>query len=99
MSLLLETLRAVEAGAIICAPRLEGRWHPLCAAYAQAALAPLQSRLDAGKLGMQRFLDDVATPLEDEALRALGDPEQILLNVNTPEDLARAQDLLSLTTD
>jgi len=93
-SLLLEALRAIDTGAVICAPRLEGRWHPLCAAYSQAALAPLQSRLDAGKFKMQQFLDELATPLENDALRTLGDPEEMLLNVNTPADLELARDLL-----
>ena len=93
--LLLATLAVVDQGAIICAPRWEGRWHPLCATYSQAALDPLRQRLDCGVFDLYGLLDEIATPLETNALREVGEPTEILLNINTPEDLEVAEKLLS----
>ncbi len=94
-ALLLATLDVVGQGAPICAPRSEQRWHPLCATYSQAALAPLQERLDRGAFDLHGLLDEIATPLEAAALQGFGDPAQTLLNINTPEDLERAERLLA----
>ena len=92
--LLREALAMVAAGALIAAPRVKNRWHPLCAAYASAVLEPLRTRLDAGDLGMQALAGELATPIENDALAAFGNPDEILLNLNTPGDLARAEQLL-----
>lgn len=94
-ALLLATLAAVDQGAPICAPRWEHRWHPLCAAYSATALIPLQERLDRGALDLQGLLDEIGTPLEGSELDKFGDPTEMLLNINTPEDLARAEKLLT----
>ncbi len=94
-ALLLATLQGVDQGAAICAPRWEQRWHPLCGAYSQAALQPLRERLDRGVFDLHGLLDEIATPLEGEALRDFGKPAEMLLNINTPEDLARAEELLT----
>tara|TARA_B100000315_G_scaffold106035_1_gene97213 strand:+ start:4037 stop:4660 length:624 start_codon:yes stop_codon:yes gene_type:complete len=93
--LLLETLAVVDQGAIICAPRWEGRWHPLCATYSQAALGPLRQRLDRGVFDLYGLLDEIATPLETDVLQEVGKPTEILLNINTPKDLSLAKKLLS----
>ena len=93
--LLLATLAVVDQGAIICAPRWEGRWHPLCATYSQAALGPLRQRLDRGVFDLYGLLDEIATPLGTNALRKVGEPTEILLNINTPKDLEVAEKLLS----
>ena len=94
-ALLLATLAVVDQGAPICAPRWEQRWHPLCATYSQAALNPLRERLDRDVFDLHGLLDEIATPLEAEALREFGEPAEVLLNINTPEDLRRADRLLS----
>ena len=92
--LLRSALESVARGASIVAPRWQDRWHPLCAAYAPGMLEPLQARLDAGDLDLQGFLDEWAIPIGGKELRAFGDPDQFLLNVNTPEDLRQAEKLL-----
>ena len=94
-ALLLATLQVVDQGAAICAPRWEQRWHPLCATYSQAALKPLQERLDRGALDLHGLLDEIGTPIEGSELDEFGDPTEMLLNINTPEDLARAEKLLA----
>ena len=97
-ALLLATLDVVDQGAPICAPRWEQRWHPLCATYSQATLTPLRERLDRGALDLHGLLDEIATPLEGEALRDFGKPAEMLLNINTPEDLSRAEKLLAASS-
>jgi molybdopterin-guanine dinucleotide biosynthesis protein A len=93
--LLIDALDRVRAGAAIAAPRWADRWHPLCAAYGPAALPPLQVRLNAGDRDLQGLLDELAVAIEDDALRAHGDPARTLLNVNTPADLETAAALLA----
>lgn len=76
-------------------PRHGGRWHPLAAAYSPRILPRLRARLDAGEGSLQALLDAaVVAPLQGDELARLGDPERLLLNVNTPADLERARQLL-----
>lgn len=65
---------------------------PLCAWYAPACLAPIAAALDAGDRRVVAFHDAVRTvrlPLEEVAL--FGDPALMFSNVNTPDDLERAE--------
>ena len=92
--LLRAALAMVDAGALIAAPRAMGRWHPLCAAYAPGVLEPLRARLDAEVFGMQAMAEELATPIENDALAAFGSPDHMLLNLNTPDDVGRAEQIL-----
>lgn len=94
-SLLQATVTVVGDGALIAAPRTAGRWHPLCGTYAAAVLDALAERLDRGSYGMQALADEYAVPIEGPELSALGDPGDMLFNVNTPADLARVEELFS----
>ena len=71
--------------------------HPLCAAYSRdGVLPPLRSALDGGvraARGFLRALDGVVFVPEAE-LRGLGDPDLLLMNVNSPENLAQARGLV-----
>lgn len=85
---------ALEPGVEAAVPRHGGRWHPLAAAWAPDALAALTAWLDAGRRDLQGFLDSrssAVAALEGARLRALGDPERMLMNVNTPDDLEAAR--------
>ena len=65
---------------------------PLCAWYTQACLAPISAALDAGDRRVVAFHDAVRTlrlPLATVA--AFGDPAVMFSNVNTPEELERAE--------
>ncbi|MGD8328634.1 MAG: molybdenum cofactor guanylyltransferase [Acidobacteriota bacterium] len=93
-TLLEEALHRVERGAEICAPHWRGRWHPLCAVYSPDALPRIARRLDADKHGLQGLLQQLGTALPDDLLQTLGDPDRLLLNINTPEDLQRARSIL-----
>lgn len=87
---LLECLR--EDNVRVAVPRYGGRLHPLCAAYERAVLADLSFSLNIGVRAMHDFLESIkgVRRVEDE-LGGFGDPEVFLMNVNSPEDLARAR--------
>ncbi len=68
---------------------------PMCGVYAPTCAAAIRASLKAGRLAANAFYDDVRTKtLPLDAVRAFGDPERLFFNVNTPADLARAQQLL-----
>lgn len=67
---------------------------PLCAAYAPACADAIAASLDAGDLraiGFHRSIRVGRLPLE--AVRRLGDPARLFFNVNTADDLAKADAL------
>jgi molybdopterin-guanine dinucleotide biosynthesis protein A len=88
---LLERLERLSASAVV--PRYRGETHPLCAAYDREVLPHLRSALDGGVRSAREFLAvlDVVEYVEGE-LRRLGNPDLLLMNVNTPEDLERARE-------
>jgi len=80
-------------------PRHAGRWHALAAAYSPALLPALTDWLDAGHRDLQRLLDRTATyAIEGTELSAAGEPEEMLANVNSPEDLEAARQRLTRRT-
>jgi molybdopterin-guanine dinucleotide biosynthesis protein A len=77
-------------------PESDGRRgvEPLCAAYGPACAVAIAASLDAGDLraiGFHRAVRVGRLPLE--AVRRLGDPARLFFNINTPDDLARADAL------
>jgi molybdopterin-guanine dinucleotide biosynthesis protein A len=75
-------------------PESDGRRgvEPLCAVYGPACRTAIERRLDAGDLKAIAFHDDVRVgilPLLE--VRRFGDPGELFFNVNTPEDLDRAE--------
>ena len=89
-SALLAALAAAPGDAVI--PIRGGRLEPLCALYRPPALAALAAQVERGVDAVHRLteVDSLDLILLDEAaLAPFGDPDEIFLNVNTPEDLAR----------
>jgi molybdopterin-guanine dinucleotide biosynthesis protein A len=85
-----------ERGSPAAVPDDGRRTHPLCAAYSRGVLPSLRSALDGGVRAAREFLgglDGVAYVPAAE-LRSLGDPDLLLMNVNSPEDLARARSVV-----
>ena len=67
---------------------------PLCAAYGPACEPAIASALEAGDLRAIGFHGAVRVGrLPLEAVRRLGDPSRLFFNVNTADDLARADAL------
>ncbi len=91
-------LGVVRVRGSLAAVPVDGRGtHPLCAAYSRdGVLPPLRTALEGGVRAAREFvrsLDGVFYVPEAE-LRSLGDPDLLLMNVNSPEDLARARGLV-----
>jgi molybdopterin-guanine dinucleotide biosynthesis protein A len=75
-------------------PESDGRRgvEPLCAVYGPACRAAIERRLHAGDLRAIAFHDDVRVGiLSLEQVRRYGDPAELFFNVNTPDDLKRAE--------
>ncbi len=67
---------------------------PLHALYSKACLEPMRRRLEAGRLKITGFFEDVRVRYVDEPTLRQLDPEGLsFFNINTPEDLQRAVDL------
>lgn len=69
----------------VVVPRTERGYHPLCAVYTHACLAPAARRLADGQLRMDGLFEDVRIHVVTaDALAAFGDPGHLLANLNTP---------------
>ena len=72
-------------------PRWQRGFEPLAALYGPAALAALARRVERGLLALHRLAEEplAVRVLEGEELARFGDPQEIFLNLNTPEDWER----------
>jgi molybdopterin-guanine dinucleotide biosynthesis protein A len=68
---------------------------PFCAAYTPNCLPFVEAALDAGDLRMSSMLRRLpsATLIPASELASLGDPARLFFNVNTPHDLAVAEEM------
>jgi molybdopterin-guanine dinucleotide biosynthesis protein A len=81
---------AGEADVVI--PRVGDQLETLHACYAKACLPAMERRLRAGQLKITGFFDDVRVlEVGEAAIRAVADPALVFMNVNTPDELARAR--------
>ena len=83
-------------------PKVGGRLQPLCAAYHCNLLPEIQNAIDEGRLSIHRLLEQRIAGimskntgnirvLEEDEMIAQGFRPEMLVNVNTPEDLERAR--------
>ena len=87
----LARLAALGAGADAAMPRDARGLHPLCAAWGRRAAPHLRARIDEGRLRIVDALDGLDVREMDPGELARFDPDgTLLLNVNTPDDYARA---------
>jgi molybdenum cofactor guanylyltransferase len=87
---LLESLGRGGVTAVI--PRHGGRSHPLCGAYTRALLPLVSAALDGGARAVSEFLEGTGgVEYVGEELRRFGEPDLLLMNVNSPGDLERAR--------
>lgn len=77
-------------------PVYEDRPHPLCAAYGREVRSAVSAALDKGVRSVRELLEGLpgVRYVGEGELRRFGDPNLLLANVNSPEDLARARDML-----
>ena len=73
-------------------PDLDGP-HPLCAAYGREVLSAASAALDRGVRSVRELLENLpgVRYVGEKELRHFGDPNLLLTNVNSPEDLDRAR--------
>ena len=84
--------RLDEGGVLAVVPRYRGRLHPLCAAYKRALLPRLGAALDSERRAVRGFVEGIdQVEYVGEELQRFGDPDRLLMNVNTPEDLELAR--------
>ncbi len=92
---LLRFMAAEADGHDAVVPRATGEMQVLAAAYTAACLPAMTRHLESGAGSVHGFLGAVdCRILEDGDLRRFGG-EEMFLNVNTPEDLARAGSILA----
>ncbi len=95
---LLTALRDGAPAADALAPRPAGRAEPLCARYALRVRDVVDARLAAGRLALHELLAELATVWLDDAALATLDPQGLsFINLNTPDDLRRAEALARRT--
>ena len=89
---LLASIGEADVDADVVLPRDEHGRHPLCASYRARVASRLKGQIDAGEL---RVLDAVeglhVREVGPDQLAAYNQEGRLLLNVNTPDDYARAQ--------
>jgi molybdopterin-guanine dinucleotide biosynthesis protein A len=86
--------RVIEAGreADIAIPRGRDGYQPLCANYAPACAGPLRTRIEQRALKVVDLLADVSVrELGPEEIAPFDPDGMLLLNVNTTDDLVRAE--------
>ena len=89
----LVTARAGEADVVV--PRVGEQWETLHACYAKACLAPIETRLRAGRLKIIGFYDEVRVlSIPASEVARYRSPDVVFMNVNTPEELEAARVLL-----
>ena len=75
-------------------PRINGRWHPLCAAYRRGVAQRIKGRIDRGAWRVTEALSDLDVREVTEADLAACDATPMqFINVNTPEDFREAEHL------
>lgn len=81
-------LLAQATGADAVVPKTERGYHPLCGVYTRACQAVVERRLAARRLAMLGLLDEVRVrTVERMEIEQFGEPDRLLANVNTPDDL------------
>jgi molybdopterin-guanine dinucleotide biosynthesis protein A len=84
----------------VIVPRVDGYPQGLHAIYSKACLEPIRARLDADRLKVIGFYDDVRLRYLDEDEYQSLDPNGLAFrNVNTPEELADAQQIAASQGD
>jgi molybdopterin-guanine dinucleotide biosynthesis protein A len=87
----------VERAALgdVVIPRIGKQLETMHAAYQKSCLPHMEERLLAGRLKIVGFFERVrVVEIPEEDVRRLADPARVFMNVNTPEELARARALV-----
>jgi molybdopterin-guanine dinucleotide biosynthesis protein A len=92
---LLRQLTTIDGAFDAVVPRTVEGWHPLCAAYRRGVAIPIKARLARGALRITEALADMTVrEVTTDDLARLDPDSMLLMNVNTPADLQRAEDYI-----
>ena len=73
-------------------PRVGGQLETLHARYGRRCLAPMEARIETGRLKITGFFDEVrVAEIPEVEIARVADPAVVFMNVNTPDELARAR--------
>lgn len=93
--LLLHLVNQAEL-ALVVVPMHDGEFEPLLAIYSKACIPAIEQSIACGKRRMISFFPQIELMTVDEQTLAQLDPQGLsFFNVNTPEDLERAERLLA----
>jgi molybdopterin-guanine dinucleotide biosynthesis protein A len=83
---------AAEADVVI--PQNSEDFQPLCAVYSQACREPIRQRIEAGRLKITGFFDQVRVRTITGELLSRYDPHDVMFfNANTPEEYEQARQM------
>ncbi|MBU1163069.1 MAG: molybdenum cofactor guanylyltransferase, partial [Proteobacteria bacterium] len=93
---LVETiLENIEAGVDVIIPETSNGMEPLCAVYSKRCLKPVENNLIHKELKIKQFFKKVRVKKLPENVLRERDPDLIsFFNINTPDDLARAEKII-----
>jgi molybdenum cofactor guanylyltransferase len=84
--------QARESGAIVTVPQAGKGFQPLCAVYHRCFAEAAETALRAGRYKIDALFDPALThPVGEQDLRSAGFSPEVFRNLNTPEELAEAQ--------
>ena len=84
---------ATETDVVI--PRNAEDFQPLCAVYSQVCREPIRQKIDAGRLKITGFFDQVRVRVVEGELLTRYDPHDVMFfNANTPEEYEHARRML-----
>jgi molybdopterin-guanine dinucleotide biosynthesis protein A len=84
------------ADADVVIPRNVEDFQPLCAVYSRVCREPIRHKIEAGRLKITGFFDEIRVHIIEGELLARYDPHDIMFfNANTPEEYEQARRLLA----
>jgi molybdopterin-guanine dinucleotide biosynthesis protein A len=84
---LAEYLLERSPGYDVVVPRIGDQWEPMCAVYSKNCIGPIEKCLRSGAGKISRFYPEVRVrAIEQREIEALGKPEDLFYNMNTPEE-------------
>ncbi len=87
---------AIDIKVDVVIPQTAKGLEPLCAAYSQRCLQPITRMLEKGQLKIQSFFNKSRVrTIHENSLRKIDPDLDSFFNINTPEDLVRAEALMS----
>jgi molybdopterin-guanine dinucleotide biosynthesis protein A len=91
---LLQHLVSVATDFDVVMPRINGQIEPLHAVYSRDCLPAIREQIESSQLQIRVFLDKVRVRYVEEAEIDRFDPRHLsFYNVNTPDDLTKAQEI------